>query len=113
MEKLVNADEFVERFMVGNMDHLRHQHSPLKIFRLSEIAPYLKMPIPPILFGYNLLIHITEGHFEHQIGAKVYTVKAPAVLISTYGSISAIKSVDTGARALHFDKRQCHDFCFS
>jgi len=98
MEKLVNADEFVERFMVGNMDHLRYKHSPVKVFRLSDIAPYLKIPIPPILFGYNLLVHITEGYFEHQIGAKVYTVKAPAVLISTYGNISAIRSVDTSAK---------------
>jgi len=98
MEKLVNADEFVARFMVGNMDHLRYQHSPVKVFRLSEIAPYIKIPTPPILFGYNLLVHITEGHFEHQVGPRVYIVKAPAVLISTYGNISAIKSVDTSAK---------------
>jgi len=98
MEKLVNADEFVERFMVGNMNHLRYKHSPVKVFRLSEIAPYIKIPTPPILFGYNLLVHITEGHFEHQIGPKVYIVKAPAILISTYGNISAIRSVDTSAK---------------
>ncbi|GAA4800553.1 hypothetical protein GCM10023231_31660 [Olivibacter ginsenosidimutans] len=98
MERPVNADEFVARFMVGNMEHLHYQHSPVKIFRLSEIAPYLKIPIPPILFGYNLLVHITEGYFEHQIGPKVYIVKAPAVLISTYGNISAIRSVDTSAK---------------
>lgn len=98
MEKLVNADEFVERFMVGNMDHLRYKHSPVKVFRLSDIAPYLKIPIPPILFGYNLLIHLTEGYFEHQIGPKVYIVKAPAILISAYGNISSIRSVDTSAK---------------
>ncbi|QNL51064.1 AraC family transcriptional regulator [Olivibacter sp. SDN3] len=98
MEKLVNADEFVERFMVGNMDHLRYKHSPVKVFRLIDIAPYLKIPIPPILFGYNLLIHLTEGYFEHQVGPKVYVVNAPAVLMSTYGNISAIKSVDTSAK---------------
>ncbi|WP_134091588.1 AraC family transcriptional regulator [Olivibacter sp. XZL3] len=98
MEKAVNADEFVARFMVGNMDHLRYKRSPVKVFRLSDIAPYLKIPIPPILFGYNLLIHITEGSFEHQIGTKVYTVEAPAVLISPFGNISAIKSVDKSAK---------------
>uniref|UniRef100_F4CBF3 Transcriptional regulator, AraC family n=2 Tax=Sphingobacteriaceae TaxID=84566 RepID=F4CBF3_SPHS2 len=98
MEKPVNADEFVERFMVGNMDHLRYQHSPVKVFRLSEIAPYIKIPVPPILFGYNLLVHITAGSFAHQVGSKVYTVKAPAILISTYGNIAAIKSVDPSAK---------------
>ncbi|WP_437917867.1 helix-turn-helix domain-containing protein [Sphingobacterium sp. LRF_L2] len=98
MEKPVNADEFVDRFMVGSMEHLRHQLSPVKIFRLTEIAPYLKIPIPPIFLGYNLLVHLTEGYFEHQIGPKVYVVKAPAVLINTYGNISAIRSVDTSAK---------------
>ncbi len=98
MEKAVKADEFVERFMVGNMDHLKYKHAPVKVFRLSDVAPYLKIPIPPILFGYNLLVHITEGYFEHQIGPKVYVVKAPAVLISTYGNISAVKSVDISAK---------------
>lgn len=98
MEKPVNADEFVARFMVGNMDHLRYKRSPVKVFRLSDITPYLKIPIPPILFGYNLLIHITEGSFQHQIGTKVYTVEAPAMLISTFGNISAIKSVDKSAK---------------
>ncbi|MFD1770052.1 helix-turn-helix domain-containing protein [Sphingobacterium suaedae] len=98
MEKQVNADEFVERFMSGSLEHLKHKHAPVKVFRLSEIAPHLKIPIPPILFGYNLLVHITEGYFKHQIGPHVYLVQAPAVLISNYGNISAITSVDKAAQ---------------
>lgn len=47
MEKQVNADEFVERFMFGSLDHLKYMRSPVKIFRLSEIAPYIKFPTPP------------------------------------------------------------------
>lgn len=98
MEKQINADEFVERFMSGDLRHLRHDHSPIKIFRLSDIAPYLKVPIPPIFFGYNLLVHITRGYFRHQIGPEVYLVQAPAILISSYGNISAINSVDKTAQ---------------
>lgn len=94
MDKQVNADEFVNRFMSGSLEHLKHTHSPVKIFRLSEIAPHLKIPIPPIFFGYNLLVHLTQGYFKHQIGPDVYTVQAPSVLISNYGNISAINSVD-------------------
>lgn len=94
MEKQVNADEFVDRFMSGSLDHLKHIHSPVKVFRLSEIAPHLDIPIPPIFFGYNLVVHLTKGYFKHQIGPEVYTVQAPAVLISNYGNISAISSVD-------------------
>ncbi|UIR57410.1 helix-turn-helix domain-containing protein [Sphingobacterium sp. SRCM116780] len=98
MEKQVNADEFVERFMSGSLSHLKYTQSPVKIFRLSEIAPYIKIPIPPIFLGYNLLVHITEGYFEHQIGSDVYVVKAPAILMSNYGNISAIKSVDKSSK---------------
>src|SRR5699024_8266297 len=98
MDKQVRAEEFVNRFMTGSMEHLKHIHSPVKIFRLSEIAPNLKIPIPPIFFGYNLLVHITEGYFKHQIGTGVYMVEAPAVLISNYGNISAINSVDKMAQ---------------
>ena len=94
MEKQVNADEFVDRFMSGSLDHLKHIHSPVKVFRLSEIAPHLDIPIPPIFFGYNLVVHLTKGYFKHQIGPEIYTVQAPAVLISNYGNISAISSVD-------------------
>lgn len=94
MDKQVNADEFVNRFMSGSLDHLKHIHSPVKVFRLSQIAPHLDIPIPPIFFGYNLLVHLTHGYFKHQIGPDLYTVQAPAVLISNYGNISAISSVD-------------------
>ncbi|PUV24731.1 MULTISPECIES: helix-turn-helix domain-containing protein [Sphingobacterium] len=98
MEKQVNAGEFVDRFMTGSLEHLRYQQSPVKIFQLSEIAPYIKFPTPPIFLGYNLLVHITEGYFKHKIGAKEYVVKAPAILISNYGNISTIKSVDKSAK---------------
>ncbi|MCS4165902.1 MULTISPECIES: AraC family transcriptional regulator [Sphingobacterium] len=98
MEKQVNAGEFVDRFMTGSLEHLRYQQSPIKIFQLSEIAPYIKFPTPPIFLGYNLLVHITEGYFKHQIGAKEYVVTAPAILISNYGNISTIKSVDKSAK---------------
>ncbi|WP_164112399.1 MULTISPECIES: helix-turn-helix domain-containing protein [Sphingobacterium] len=94
MEKQVNADEFVERFMIGSQEHLKHQQFPVKIFPLSEIAPYIKFPTPPIFLGYNLLVHLTEGYFTHQIGPKEYMVKAPAILISSYGNISAVKAAD-------------------
>jgi len=98
MEKQVNAGEFVDRFMTGSLEHLRYQQSPIKIFQLSEIAPYIKFPTPPIFLGYNLLVHITEGYFKHQIGAKEYVVQAPAILISNYGNISTIKSVDKSSK---------------
>lgn len=98
MEKQVNAEEFVERFMSGSLEHLVPTRSPVKIFRLSDIAPYLKIPIPPIFLGYNLVVHITEGYFKHQIGPQTYLVQAPAILISNYGHISAIKSVDKSAQ---------------
>lgn len=94
MDKQVNADEFVDRFMSGSLEHLKQIHSPVKVFRLSEIAPHQDIPIPPIFFGYNLLVHLTKGYFKHQIGPDSYTVQAPSVLISNYGSISAINSVD-------------------
>ena len=98
MGKQIYADEFVERFMTGSMEHLKYQLSPVKIFQLSEIAPYIKSPTPPIFLGYNLLVHIFEGYFDHQIGPKTYVVDSPAVLISNYGNISAIKSVDKSAK---------------
>lgn len=97
MEKQVNADEFVARFMTDSLEHLKYKKFPVKIFQLSEIAPYIKFPTPPILLGYNLLVHITEGYFTHQIGPKEYAVEAPAILISNYGNISAIKAVDKSA----------------
>ena len=98
MEKKVNAEEFVKRFMIGSLEHLKHEHTTVKIFQLNEIAPYLKIPIPPILFGYDLLVHITHGYFKHQIGPDVYLVQAPAFLIINYGNISAIKAVDKFAQ---------------
>lgn len=98
MRKQIYAEEFVERFMTGSLEHLKHQLAPVKIFQLSEIAPYIKSPTPPIILGYNLLVYISEGHFDHQIGPKTYVVNSPAVLISNYGNVSAIKSVDRSAK---------------
>lgn len=94
----IDADEFVAKFMDRGLKHLTYIHTPIKIFSLRDIAPYLKMPIPPIFFGYNLLIHITDGHFRHQLESTTYMVEAPAVMISHYGTISAIDSVDKSAQ---------------
>lgn len=90
----INADEFVAKFMEDGLKHLTYIQTPIKIFELGDIAPYLKTPIPPIFFGYNLLIHITEGYFTHQIESTTFKVQAPAVVICNYGTISAIHSVD-------------------
>ncbi|MBD1422056.1 helix-turn-helix domain-containing protein [Sphingobacterium chuzhouense] len=99
MEKnQINADEFVSKFMDGSVDHLTYIQTPIKIFSLKDIAPYLKIPIPPIFFGYNLLIYITEGYFTQQIESTTFMVQAPAVLICNYGHISAIHSVDKSAQ---------------
>ncbi|GEM67856.1 hypothetical protein SMI01S_14620 [Sphingobacterium mizutaii NBRC 14946 = DSM 11724] len=99
MEKnKISADEFVEKFMGGSLKHLTYIHTPIKIFPLRDIAPYLKTPIPPIFFGYNLLIYINKGYFKHQIESTSFMVQAPSVLISNYGNISAIDSVDKSAQ---------------
>ncbi|NGM66924.1 helix-turn-helix domain-containing protein [Sphingobacterium sp. SGR-19] len=99
MEKnQINADEFVSKFMESSVNHLTYIQTPIKIFSLKDIAPYLKIPIPPIFFGYNLLIYITEGYFTQQIESTTFTVQAPAVLICNYGHISAIHSVDKSAQ---------------
>ncbi|TDQ73784.1 helix-turn-helix domain-containing protein [Sphingobacterium yanglingense] len=98
MEKKVNADEFVERFMVGSQEHLKYKQFPVKVFQLSEIAPFIKFPTPPIFLAYNLVIHLTEGYFIYQIGPKEYSVQAPAILISSYGNISAVKTADKSVR---------------
>lgn len=99
MEKnKISADEFVEKFMGGSLQHLTYIHTPIKIFPLRDIAPYLKTPIPPIFFGYNLLIYINQGYFKHQIESTSFMVQAPSVLISNYGNISAIDSVDKSAQ---------------
>lgn len=98
MERQVNADEFVARFMTESLEHLRYKKFPIKVFQLDEIAPYIKFPTPPIFLGYNLLVHITHGFFKHQIGPKEYTVNAPAILVSSYGNISAIKSADKSVK---------------
>ena len=99
MEKnRINADEFVEKFMDGSLQHLTYIQTPIKIFPLHDIAPYLKTPIPPIFFGYNLLIYINKGYFKHQMESTSFLVQAPAVLISNYGNISAIDSVDKSAQ---------------
>lgn len=99
MEKnQISADEFVSKFMNGSVDHLTYIQTPIKIFSLKDIAPYLKIPIPPIFFGYNLLIYITEGYFTQQIESTTFMVQAPAVLICNYGHISAIHSVDKSAQ---------------
>lgn len=90
----ISADEFVSKFMEESLSHLTYIPTPIKIFALKDIAPYLKIPIPPIFFGYNLLIHITKGYFTQQIGSTTFTVRAPAVLICNYGHVSAIQSVD-------------------
>ncbi|MHC8948782.1 helix-turn-helix domain-containing protein [Sphingobacterium hungaricum] len=97
MDNQVNADEFVERFMTGDLGHLQYQQLPVKIFKISEIAPFIKVPTPPILLGYNLIVHLTEGFFNHQIGPSEFIVNAPAVLISNYGNVSTIKSVSKSA----------------
>ncbi|ERJ58880.1 helix-turn-helix domain-containing protein [Sphingobacterium paucimobilis] len=98
MEKQVNADEYVERFMVGSLDHLKYKQFPVKVFQLNEIAPFIKFPTPPIFLAYNLLVHLTEGYFTYQIGPKEYMVKAPAILISSYGNISAVKTADRSVK---------------
>lgn len=99
MEKnQINADEFVSKFMDERSNHLTYIQTPIKIFSLKDIAPYLNIPIPPIFFGYNLLIYITEGYFTQQIESTTFTVEAPAVLICNYGHISAIHSVDKSAQ---------------
>lgn len=97
IKKKVYADEFVSMFMEGSLKHLKHIHTPIKIFALKDIAPYLRTPIPPILFGYNLLIHLTKGSFQHQIESTKFMVKAPAIMIANYGHVSAINDVDKNA----------------
>lgn len=99
MDKIkVNADEFVSKFMEGSLQHITYIQTPIKIFSLKDIAPYLRVPIPPIFFGYNLLIHLTKGSFQHQIESTTFMVHAPAVLIANYGRISAINEVDKNAQ---------------
>src|SRR5690606_8500291 len=99
MEKnQISADEFVSKFMNGSVDHLTYIQTPIKIFSLKDIAPYLKIPIPPIFFGYNLLIYITEGYFTQQIESTTFMVQAPAVLMCNYGHICSIHWVDKSAR---------------
>ncbi len=93
----VNADEFVSKFMEGSLQHLTYIQTPIKIFSLKDIAPHLRVPIPPIFFGYNLLIYLTKGSFQHQIESTNFMVKAPAVLIANYGQITAINEVDRNA----------------
>ena len=93
----IYADEFVSKFMEGSLQHLKYIQTPIKIFALKDIAPYLRIPIPPILFGYNLLIHLTKGYFQHQIESTKFMVKAPAVMIANYGHMSAIDEVDKNA----------------
>src|SRR5690606_17122445 len=93
----IYADEFVSKFMEGSLQHLKYIQTPIKIFALKDIAPYLRTPIPPIFFGYNLLIHLTKGYFQHQIESTKFMVKAPAVMIANYGHISAINEVDRQA----------------
>lgn len=95
--KKVYADEFVSMFMEGSLQHLKYIQTPIKIFALKDIAPYLRTPIPPILFGYNLLIHLTKGSFQHQIESTKFMVKAPAIMIANYGHVSAINDVDKHA----------------
>jgi AraC family transcriptional activator of pobA len=97
MNNEVNADEFVERFMTGDLGHLQYQQLPVKIFKISEIAPFIKVPTQPILLGYNLIVHLTDGHFNLQIGPNEFSINAPAMLISNYGNVSTIKSIDTSA----------------
>lgn len=96
-KKKVYADEFVSMFMEGSLQHIKYIQTPIKIFALKDIAPYLRTPIPPILFGYNLLIHLTKGYFQHQIESTKFMVKAPAVMIANYGHVSAINEVDKNA----------------
>lgn len=93
----INADEFVSKFMEGSLQHLKYIQTPIKIFSLKDIAPYLRTPIPPILFGYNLVIHLTKGQFQHQLESTKFLVKAPAIIIANYGHISAINDVDKSA----------------
>lgn len=93
----INADEFVSKFMEGSLQHITYIRTPIKIFALKDIAPYLRTPIPPIFFGYNLLIHLTKGYFQHQIESTKFMVKAPAIMIANYGHISAINEVDRQA----------------
>lgn len=97
MNNEVNADEFVERFMTGDLGHLQYQQLPVKIFKISEIAPFIKVPTQPILLGYNLIVHLTDGHFNLQIGPNEFSINAPAMLISNYGNVSTIKSIDKSA----------------
>lgn len=94
----IYADEFVSKFMEGSLQHLTYIQTPIKIFPLKDIAPYLRTPIPPIFFGYNLLIHLTKGSFQHQIESTTFMVNAPAVVIANYGHISAINEVDKNAQ---------------
>lgn len=93
----INADEFVSKFMDMSRNHLTYIRTPIKIFSLKDIAPYLKIPIPPIFFGYNMLIHLTKGYFTQRIDSTIFKVEAPAVLLCNYGYISAIESVDKSA----------------
>lgn len=93
----VNADEFVSKFMEGGLQHLTYIQTPIKIFNLKDIAPYLRTPIPPFFFGYSLVIHLTKGYFQHQIESTSFMVNAPSVLVANYGHISAINQVDKNA----------------
>lgn len=99
MEKnKVNADEFVSKFMEGSLQHLTYIQTPIKIFSLKDIAPHLRIPIPPIFFGYNLLIYLTHGHFHHQIESTTFKVKSPSILLANYGQMTSIKEVDKNAQ---------------
>ena len=97
IDNQINADEFVSKFMDMSRNHLTYIRTPIKIFSLKDIAPYLKIPIPPIFFGYNMLIHLTKGYFTQRIDSTIFKVEAPAVLLCNYGYISAIESVDKSA----------------
>lgn len=96
MEKVVNQispKSFIENFMKQLPESFKWQQTPMQIYPLETVSPYLVTPTPLIQLGYNFFIYLESGSFVQQIEVKEYLVKAPAVMVVLSDTITSLKSL--------------------
>jgi AraC-like DNA-binding protein len=81
--------QHLKRYMPDVSFTISFEKFPIKVVRLEDIRSYLKFPTTLFKPQYNIIIHITRGTIEAQVGLTKITAKEKSVLLMLSNKILA------------------------
>lgn len=91
--KNISFKEYTTLFYEGMPEGFRYQQTPIQLYDLKLIAPYLKTPTSLLRAEFSFMVHLTAGYFAQQVGNEIKKVCHGAVLLAGHGQITSLLHV--------------------